>query len=99
MKPQHNVLRIVMKIDAWLSFTVPVLLIMCVPLLVVVDVPSWVVTVTVVSLAAVLGGCGIIMAGVCAVAAARGRFEFPDDTALHHFHLVGPVGTRGLHVR
>lgn len=99
MTSDNVLLRRVMQVDAWLSFYVPVLFILCVPLLVVVDVPGWVVAATVLTLAFVLGVCGVIMAGVCAVAAAHGRLEFPDDLTLHHFHLVGPVGTRGLHVR
>ena len=98
--PNHSTTLLrVMQVDAWLSFYAPVVFIACVPLLVVVDVPGWVVTVTVLTLALVLGACGVIMAGFCAVAAARGRLEFPDEGALRHFHLVGPVGTRGLRVR
>lgn len=97
---QHNrTLLRVMQVDAWLSFYVPVVFILCVPLLVAVDVPGWIVTTTMLSLAFVLGACGIVMAGVCAHAAARGRPEFPDAGALEHFGLVGPVGIRGLHVR
>lgn len=87
-----------MQIDAWVSFYSPAVFLLCVPVLVVFDVPGWVVTTVVFAAAAVLGGCGIVMAGVCAIAAARGRLDFPDAPALEHFHLVGPVGTRGLHV-
>ena len=97
--PTNTKLRRVMQVDAWVSFYAPVVFMLCVPVLVVVDVPGWVVTTVVFAAAAVLGGCGIVMAGVCAVAAARGRLDFPDAGALEHFHLVGPVGTRGLHVR
>src|SRR4051794_19963826 len=93
--PTNQVLRRVMQIDAWVSFYAPVVFMLCVPILVVVDVPGWVVTTVVFTAAVILGGCGIVMAGVCAVAAARGRLEFPDPAALEHFHLVGPVGTRG----
>ena len=91
-------LRRVMQVDAWVSFYAPVVFMLCVPVLVLVDVPGWVVATVVFAAAAVLGGCGIVMAGVCAVAAARGRLEFPDEPALEHFHLSGPVGTRGLRV-
>jgi len=96
--PRNLHLRRVMQVDAWVSFYAPVVFLLCVPVLVVVDVPGWVVTTVVFAAAAVLGGCGIVMAGVCAAAAARGELEFPDPGALEHFHLVGPVGTRGLHV-
>lgn len=96
--PTNAGLRRVMQIDAWVSFYAPVVFILCVPVLAVVDVPGWIVTTVVFAAAAVLGGCGIVMAGVCAVAAAKGRLDFPDQPALEHFHLVGPVGTRGLHV-
>jgi hypothetical protein len=97
--PTNNGLRRVMQVDAWVSFYAPIVFLVCVPVLVLVDVPGWVVATVVFAAAAVLGGCGILMAGVCAAAAARGRLEFPDAGALEHFHLVGPVGTRGLHVR
>lgn len=97
--PTNTRLRRVMQIDAWVSFYAPVVFGLSVPMLVLIDVPGWVVATVVFAAAAVLGGCGILMAGFCAVAAARGRLEFPDPAALEHFHLVGPVGTRGLHVR
>lgn len=99
MPHQNRTLLRVMQVDAWLSFYVPVVFIACVPLLAVVDVPGWVVSATVLTLAFILGACGIVMAGFCAVAVARGRLEFPAEDALTHFHLVGPVGTRGLRVR
>jgi hypothetical protein len=96
--PTNAGLRRVMQVDAWVSFYAPAVFLLCVPVLVLVDVPGWIVTTVVFAAAAVLGGCGIVMAAVCAVAAARGRLDFPDQPALEHFHLVGPVGTRGLHL-
>lgn len=96
--PTNAGLRRVMQVDAWVSFYAPVVFMACVPVLVVIDVPGWVIATVVFTAAIVLGGCGIVMAGVCAAAAARGRFEFPDQPALEHFHLSGPVGTRGLRV-
>ena len=96
--PTNTGLRRVMQVDAWVSFYAPAVFLLCVPVLVVVDVPGWVVAAVVLGSAVVLGGCGVVMAGVCAVAAAKGRLDFPDQPALEHFHLVGPVGTRGLHV-
>ncbi len=96
--PTNKGLRRVMQVDAWLSFYAPVVFMLCVPVLVLVDVPGWVVATVVFVSAVVLGACGIVMAGVCAVAAARGRLEFPDQPALEHFHLTGPAGTRGLRV-
>lgn len=99
MDRTNTTLRRVMQVDAWLSFYAPVVFALCVPLLVVVDVPGWLVTTVVLVSAFILGVCGIVMAGVCAHAAAHGRLEFPDERALHHFHLLGDGGTRGLHVR
>ncbi|WP_019877300.1 hypothetical protein [Sporichthya polymorpha] len=97
-RPEDRMLRRVMQVDAWVSFYTPAVFLLCVPVLAVADVPGWLVTTVVLVAAVVLGGCGIVMAAVCAVAVARGRLEFPDQPALEHFHLVGPVGTRGLHV-
>ena len=97
-RPENTQLRRVMQVDAWVSFYAPVVFMACVPILVVVDVPGWVVATVVFSAAIVLGGCGLVMAGVCAAAVARGPGEFPDQPALEHFHLSGPVGTRGLRV-
>jgi hypothetical protein len=96
--PTNAGLRRVMQVDAWVSFYAPVVFRACVPLLVVFDVPGWLIATVVLLAAFVLGACGIVMAGVCAHAAAHGRLEFPDQPALEHFHLSGPVGTRGLRV-
>ena len=79
MERRHRGLQIVMTIDGWLSFTCPPLMLVGVPALVIMDVPAGVIGATVLVLAAILGGCGVIMAGVLAVEAAHGRVDFPED--------------------
>lgn len=98
MNGRHRTLRTVMLIDAWLSFSIPVVLIGCVPILALLEVPAAVVFAVVVVLAAVLGGCGLLMAGLLAWTMSRHDGEFPDDFAFRHFNLGGRGGTRGLHV-
>ncbi|MGI9084374.1 MAG: hypothetical protein ACR2FE_03690 [Aeromicrobium sp.] len=88
MERQHRGLRIVMTIDAWLSFSAPPIVLIGIPLLVVHDAPGWLVAATVLTLAGILGGCGIIMVGILAVAAARGRMEFPEHV-LTELHVAG----------
>lgn len=88
MERQHRSLRIVMTVDAWLSFSAPPVVLLGVPLLVVMDAPGWVLAATVLTLAGILGGCGIVMAGLLAVGAARGRLEFPQDV-LTELRVVG----------
>ena len=75
----HRTLQVVMTIDGWLSFTCPPLMLVGVPVLVVTDAPTVVIGATVLVLAAILGICGVLMAVLLAVDAARGRVEFPDD--------------------
>lgn len=75
-----------------------VVLIGCVPLLAVLEISASVVFAVVVVLAAILGGCGLLMAGCLAATMSRHDGEFPDDFAFRHFNLGGGGGTRGLHV-
>lgn len=98
MDGRHRALRITMLIDAWVSFYVPALLIAAVPVLVVLDVPTTLTFTVVIVLAAILGGCGILMAGFLAWTMGRHDGEFPDDFAFTHFNLNGSGGTRGWHV-
>lgn len=99
MNRRHRALRVTMLIDAWMSFYVPVLLIGAVPALAVLEVPARVMMAVVIVLAAVLGGCGMLMAGFLAWAMGKHDGEFPDDFAFAHFKLDGTGGTRGRYVR
>lgn len=88
----YRSLTAVIKVDAWLSFYAPLVVLVGVPLLVVLDAPGWLVATTVLVLAAILGGCGIIFATVLCIGTARGRWEFPNDVfnALHVAHFEEP---------
>ncbi len=99
MDGRHRTLRAVMLIDAWVSFYVPALLIGAVPVLAVLDVPTAVIFTVVIVLAAILGGCGLLMAGFLAWTMGHHDGDFPDDFAYDHFNLNGSGGTKGWHVR
>lgn len=79
MDRHYRSLPMVIKVDAWLSFSAPLVVLVGIPLLVVLDAPEWLVATTVLTLAGILGGCGIIYAVVLSLGAARGRLEFPAD--------------------
>ncbi|MGQ0466517.1 MAG: hypothetical protein ACT4QG_14485 [Sporichthyaceae bacterium] len=90
-------LRRVMVIDAWVSFYSPVLLFAAVPILYFFEVSATAIFVVVVVLALILGGCGLLMAGLLAFAMGRDGGKFPDDPYAY-FHLDRPTGTKGWHV-
>lgn len=86
-----------MLVDAWVSFYSPVLLIGAVPVLVLFEAPTTAIFAVVLVLAAILGGCGLLMAGLLAVAMGRDGGKFPDDPYAY-FHLDRAGGTKGWHV-
>jgi hypothetical protein len=71
-------LSAVMRLDGWLSFTAPMLIVVGVPLLLLVGAPGWLVTASILTLAVVLGACGAVFFTMLALEAARGRYEFPE---------------------
>ena len=89
MERRHRGLQIVMTIDGWLSFICPPVALLGIPLLVVTDAPVGVIGATVLVLAVILGGCGVVMAGLLAVDAAHGRLDFPEN-------VLSGLGDAGL---
>jgi hypothetical protein len=89
MDRRHRGLQIVMTIDGWLSFICPPVMLVVVPVLVITDAPAGMIGATVLVLAAILGLCGVVMAGVLAVDAAQGHLDFPDD-------VLNGLGAAGL---
>lgn len=71
-------LSAVMRLDGWLSFTAPMLIVVGVPMLLLVGAPGWLVTAAILTLAVVLGACGAVFFTMLALEAARGRYEFPE---------------------
>ncbi|MGQ0843114.1 MAG: hypothetical protein ACT4QF_03155 [Sporichthyaceae bacterium] len=98
MTGRHRMLRRVMLTDAWVSFYAPVLLIGSVPVLMVLDVASALVFAVVIALAAILGGCGILMAGFLAWTMRGEDGKFVDEFEFDLFRLEGAAGTKGWHV-
>ena len=90
-------LRRVMLIDAWVSFYSPVLLIGAVPVLYFFEVSTAAIFAVVIVLALILGGCGLLMAGLLAVAMGRDGGKFPEDPYAY-FNLDRAAGTKGWHV-
>jgi O-antigen/teichoic acid export membrane protein len=78
MTTRERRLSTVMRIDGWLSFAAPTILLAGVPLLLLVGAPGWLVAGVVLALAVVLGACGAVFATMLAMEAARGRYEFPE---------------------
>ncbi|TXL56630.1 hypothetical protein [Aeromicrobium terrae] len=72
-------LSAVMRLDGWLSFAAPTLLIVGVPLLLLLGAPGWLVTTSILALAVVLGACGAVFFTMLALETTRGRYEFPES--------------------
>lgn len=77
-RPRHRLLGLVFALDGSFSFLLPVLVLAAVPVLVWLDPPAALVGAAAIGSAAVLGGCGIIMAAAMARTMLRGDAEHPE---------------------